>query len=273
MLTTALESHPTYPTYSHLLSPGWIAGRKVVSASVYTLLYTLADSSSPRQDNSDAQYSSFRDNIPYLLALLVAHPLLRRVYEHFGQPIDTSSTQTKANTTTAQGDARLASRVRFDFYFALIFIVALHGVSAIKVLGILYVNYKIAKSLPRQYVPTITWTFNIAILFANELCTGYPFERIATILVSSADNAGQDSPLVLWARYLDSFGGIMPRWEVLFKVTILRQISFNMDYYWSLDYPASSPIEVSRFLHKTSCCLTVIRRNKLILRHYRSETA
>lgn len=222
-------------------------------------------------DNSDAQYSSFRDNIPYLLALLVAHPLLRRVYEHFAQPVDAGSTQTKANATTAQGDARLARRVRFDFYFALIFIVALHGVSAIKVLGILYVNYKIAKSLPRQYVPTITWTFNIAILFANELCTGYPFERIATML-SSEGNAGQESPLILWGRYLDSFGGIMPRWEVLFKVTILRQISFNMDYYWSLDYPASSPIEVSRSLHKTSSYLTVIRRNKLILRHYRSVT-
>ncbi|GMF75562.1 unnamed protein product [Aspergillus oryzae] len=195
--------------------------------------------------SQDAQYSSFRDNIPYLLALLVAHPLLRRVYEHFAQPVDAGSTQTKANATTAQGDARLARRVRFDFYFALIFIVALHGVSAIKVLGILYVNYKIAKSLPRQYVPTITWTFNIAILFANELCTGYPFERIATML-SSEGNAGQESPLILWGRYLDSFGGIMPRWEVLFKVTILRQISFNMDYYWSLDYPASSPIERDR---------------------------
>ncbi|KAE8322394.1 MBOAT, membrane-bound O-acyltransferase family-domain-containing protein [Aspergillus sergii] len=222
VIEVSQESHPTYPTYSHLLSPGWIAGRKV--------------------DNSDAQYSSFRDNIPYLLALLVAHPLLRRVYEHFAQPVDAGSTQTKANATTAQGDARLARRVRFDFYFALIFIVALHGVSAIKVLGILYVNYKIAKSLPRQYVPTITWTFNIAILFANELCTGYPFERVATML-SSAGDTGQESPLILWGRYLDSFGGIMPRWEVLFKVTILRQISFNMDYYWSLDYPASSPIE------------------------------
>ncbi len=28
--TIALESHPTYPTYSHLLSQGWIPGRKVV---------------------------------------------------------------------------------------------------------------------------------------------------------------------------------------------------------------------------------------------------
>lgn len=37
----------------------------------------------------------------------------------------------------------------------------------------------------------------------------------------------------------------MPRWEVLFKVTVLRLISFNMDHYWSLEYPAGSAIEVS----------------------------
>lgn len=223
MFKTVIEvsqrSHPTYPAYSHLLSPGWIAGRQV--------------------DNSDSQYSSFRDNIPYLLALLVTHPLLRRVYERFAQPVDTAPSNSKTNAVTTQGDARLRSRVRFDFYFAVVFIVALHGMSAIKVLGILYVNYRIAKSLPRRYLPAATWTFNIATLFANELCSGYHFERLATMLVSSADSA----PLVLWARYLDSLGGIMPRWEVLFKVTILRQISFNMDYYWSLDYPASSPIE------------------------------
>lgn len=38
----------------------------------------------------------------------------------------------------------------------------------------------------------------------------------------------------------------MPRWEVLFKITILRLISFNMDHYWSLDRSRSgSPVEVS----------------------------
>ncbi|KAE8354660.1 MBOAT, membrane-bound O-acyltransferase family-domain-containing protein [Aspergillus coremiiformis] len=221
VIEVSQERHPSYPTYSHLLSPGWIAGRKV--------------------DNSDAQYSSFRDNIPYLLALLVAHPLIRRAYERYVLA-DPVSAHSAANGAMALGDARLARRVRFDVYFALVFIVALHGVSAVKVLCILYINYKIAKSLPQGYVPAVTWTFNIAILFANELCTGYPFERMAT-MVSSAASGGQEAPLVIWARYLDSFGGIMPRWEVLFKVTILRQISFNMDYYWSLSYPASSPIE------------------------------
>lgn len=62
----------------------------------------------------------------------------------------------------------------------------------------------------------------------------------------------QESSLVQWGRFLDSFGGIMPRWEVLFNIAILRMISFNMDYYWCLDYPATSPIEVSLPANNTS---------------------
>lgn len=37
----------------------------------------------------------------------------------------------------------------------------------------------------------------------------------------------------------------MARWQIFFKFTILRLISFNMDYYWSLTYPSESPIEVT----------------------------
>jgi hypothetical protein len=141
----------------------------------------------------------------------------------------------------ASGAARLDRRVRFDYYFALVFITALHGVSAIKVLVILYLNYKIAKSLPRQYIPAATWIFNICTLFSNELCGGYPLERVATFFTLGG---GEKSPLMQWARYIDGFGGLMPRWEILFNLTVLRLISFNMDYYWSLDYPAASAIEV-----------------------------
>ncbi|KAL4921535.1 MBOAT, membrane-bound O-acyltransferase family-domain-containing protein [Aspergillus aurantiobrunneus] len=217
------ESHPTYPTYSHLLSPGWIPGRKV--------------------DNSDAQYSGFRDNIPYLLVLLVVHPSLRRIYEYFTRA-PSANTANNATSVAAAGDARAARRIQFDHYFALVFITALHGISAVKILVVLYLNYKIAKRLPRKYVPAATWSFCIGTLFANEFCGGYPLERIVTFLTPAAgDRTGKDSALVQWARYLDSFGGLMPRWEVLFKITILRLISFNMDYYWSLDCPASSPIE------------------------------
>ena len=191
------------------------------------------------KDNSDAQYATFRNNIPYLFCLLIAHPLLRRVYEHYASP------QNGTSSPIAAGEARFTRRMRSDFYFALVFILALHGVSAFKVLFLFYVNYKIGRTLPRPYIPAATWIFNICILFANELCKGYPFAQIALFLSPSAGVPGEESALVQWARSLDSFGGIMPRWEILFNIAILRMISFNMDYYWSLDYPATSPIEVS----------------------------
>ncbi|KAA8644226.1 hypothetical protein EYZ11_004524 [Aspergillus tanneri] len=216
------ESHPSYSSYADLLSPGWVPGRKV--------------------DNSDTQYSTFRDNTPYLLVLLVVHPLLRRAYDAFIHPTDTGAVSSKSNVVVP-GEARLNQRIRFDYGFALIFIIALHGVSAAKVLLILYVNYKIAKSLPREYIPAGTWAFNICTLFANELCGGYTFERIASLLMARTNGTGEDTPLILWGRSIDGFGGLIPRWEILFNIAVLRLISFNMDYYWSLDYPAASALE------------------------------
>lgn len=180
------------------------------------------------------------------MVLLIAHPLLRRAFEYYTRSTDTSSTSSNGNASTAAADARSTRRIQFDFYFALIFIVALHGISALKVLSILYVNYKIAKTLPRKYIPAATWIFNISTLFANELCGGFPVEKMAALLAGSGES-GKEALLVSWGRTLDGFGGLMPRWEILFNITVLRLISFNMDYYWSLEYPSSSPIEVSRY--------------------------
>ncbi|KAJ5495846.1 Glycerol uptake protein 1 [Penicillium diatomitis] len=216
------DSHPVYPTYSHLLSQGWIPGRLV--------------------DNSDAQYAGFRDNFPYLLLLVISHPILRRAYQRF---VATPKTDHRtARSPSAAADAQLDQRMRFDFAFGLVFITALHGISALKILSILYLNYKIGTSLPRSYVPAATWTFNICILFANELCRGYSLEVLATIISPGPDSSSdKHTGLVQWAKALDNLGGIMPRWEVLFKVTILRLISFNMDHHWSLQYPATNALE------------------------------
>ncbi|KXG48256.1 Membrane bound O-acyl transferase, MBOAT [Penicillium griseofulvum] len=223
VIDVSKESHPSYSTYSHLLSPGWIPGRKV--------------------DNSDSQYEGFRDNIPILLLLLIAHPLARRVYQSFA---NRSKTETKqlSNSVNGAAEAQLEQRMRFDFLFGLVFITALHGVSALKVLLILYVNFRIGRDLPRSYVPTATWTFNICVLFANELSGGYSLERIAKLFApGSGTSESTPTGLVQWGQTLDDFGGLMPRWEILFKVTVLRLISFNMDHHWSADYPAASPIE------------------------------
>jgi hypothetical protein len=226
MLMIPPVSHPNYPKYESLLSPGWIFGRKV--------------------DNSDAQYASFRDNVPYMFLVLVLHPTLRKLFSVV-YPLESQSTVPTTSVNVqghllqpALADARLNQRVTFDLYFALIFLGALHGFSAFKVLFILYLNFFIATKLPRRFVPLATWTFNISILFANELCGGYPYAATAKFILpwSSEDsNSG-------WGSVLDRYGGLIPRWEILFKITILRLISFNMDHCWSLGRSAVSSIEV-----------------------------
>lgn len=251
LLNSCPETHPEYTRFSHLLEDGWIPGRKVVRSTL-TFLRQL-QSNNPSQDNSDAQYSSFRDNIPYMAILLVLHPLIRKAYGAFWR-IDTytqARPSTGANPALSQGlspsaasDARLEHRISFDLGFAAIFLIALHGVSALKVFFILYVNFKIATQMPKTYVPAATWIFNIGILFANELGHGYPLAEVAALLLPSQTSAGGNvDPKAGWAGWIDSYGGLLPRWEILFNFTVLRSISFNLDYYWSLN-TGSSPIEV-----------------------------
>ncbi|KAI1806543.1 MBOAT-domain-containing protein [Daldinia bambusicola] len=213
---------PKYRRYENLLSPGWIPGRKI--------------------DASDAQYRTFRNNIPYMAALLIFHPLLRRLYNTIVYPI--KSVSQSARPTPEEADQRLNQRASFDFGFALIYLVALHGISSLKILLILYLNYQVATTLPRKYIPAATWIFNIGTLFANELFKGYRFGAIAELIVGPPDIPSllHEGP-VAWGRWLDSYGGLMGRWEILFNITVLRLISFNLDYYWSLDRRSYSPIE------------------------------
>ena len=196
------------------------------------------------QDISDAQYRTFRYNLPYMALLLVFHPLLRRVWNAV-YPIPQEAKGARANAPEA-AEARLRQRTSYDFAFALFFLVVLHGFSAVKILVILAMNYKLATSLPRKYIPVVSWLFNICILFANELGDGYQFRNMALSLTGTPakDLVSDASTLVKVGEWLDSYGGIMRRWEILFNITVLRLVSFNLDYYWSLDRRGSSPIEV-----------------------------
>ncbi|KAK4084223.1 uncharacterized protein Triagg1_703 [Trichoderma aggressivum f. europaeum] len=192
-------SDPRYPKYERFLSDGWIPGRKI--------------------DNSDAQYNTFRGNFPVMTGLLIFHPLLRKGWESVYKP----------SARGSRGSTRLEKRATFDFVFAIIFIVILHGISSFKILAILGINYQIATKLPRQYIPAATWIFNIGTLFANELTMGYRFQLLANWV------GPPWGPLAHWGYWLDRWGGILRRWDILFNITILRLISFNLDYYWSID--------------------------------------
>lgn len=201
------------------------------------------------QDNTDAQYSGFRQNVPYLFVVVTLHPLLRKAYDSFWRA-DTYTQVRPSNggltmglTPSAAADARLNQRVSFDVGFAVVFLAALHGFSIFKILAILYLNYQIGFKLPRAYIPGATWIFNLAVLFANELLHGYHYSAIfGFFLPSTLSEKG--TPARNFGHTLDSYGGLIPRWDVLFNFTVLRLISFNLDYYWSLNSRASSPLEV-----------------------------
>ena len=233
-LISYTASHPNYPNFENLLSPGWIPGRKV--------------------DNSDQQYASFRDNVPYLFLVLILHPLLRRLFNSAYLPAENNSGKSSLRVQSGNGSPygrqrsadsqRLDQRLTFDVCFGVVFIIALHGFSAAKVLIILYINYTIATKLKKEYVPVATWVFNIGILFANELGHGYPYETIATAILPWGVSEKEGTPTSNWGTYLDSYGGLIPRWEVLFNITVLRLISFNFDHYWSFNQSGGSPLEV-----------------------------
>jgi hypothetical protein len=135
-------------------------------------------------------------------------------------------------------------RISFDVPFTIIFVVALHGFSAFKIVAILYMNYYIAKNLPRLYVPAATWIFGVGILFANEFGKGYSYAAILDVFLPSTPTSEKEQPATNFGHTLDSFGGLIPRWEVLFNFTVLRLISFNMDYYWSIASHNSNSLEV-----------------------------
>ena len=191
-----------------------------------------------------------------MFLLLILHPLLRRAYESV-RPLQKSpsvpSTDSKSNgqlsrsLVTSAADSRLNQRVTFDLYFSMVFIAALHGFSTLKVFLILCANFTFATRLPKSYVPAFTWIFNIGILFANELFNGYPFASLAASFMPPANSNNPAAGLRIqknWVSMLDSYGGLISRWEILFNITVLRLISFNLDYYWSLDRVGASPIEV-----------------------------
>lgn len=70
-------------------------------------------------------------------------------------------------------------RVIFDLFFALCFLIGVHGANIIKILIILSLNYTIAKQLGgRKVLPWVTWVFNVGVLFLNEWFDGYQFRDI-----------------------------------------------------------------------------------------------
>ncbi|GJN93639.1 hypothetical protein Rhopal_006696-T1 [Rhodotorula paludigena] len=192
-----------YWRYGPHLSDGWIFGRRV--------------------DVTDDQYHLFRSHLPLLVALLLLHVLLSHSFRLVLSRISPSCNP--RSSSYAPSKARTA-RARFSATFSLVLLAALHGSSLPKMLAILWANYRIAMlggsakrsggRWRREWTPYATWAFNVAILFANELAEGYHYRAI--------------SPSLAW---LDDYGGLLPRWHISWNISMLRLVSFNMEYYWA----------------------------------------
>lgn len=173
-------------------------------------------------------------------------------------------------TSPVHNGDRINQRIGFDVFFGVFYLIALHGFSAAKAFLILYINFVLATRLTQKYVPAATWTFNTGILFANEFGKGYPFAIILDGFLPRSgpgETASEGIIQTSWGTMLDSYGGLIPRWEVLFKFAILRMISFNLDYVWSLNRAGDNPGEVcsssEAFFHVFDSKLIVTRRSSL----------
>ncbi|KAI8331343.1 hypothetical protein BC941DRAFT_382702 [Chlamydoabsidia padenii] len=170
------DTNRHYPEYAARLSDGWIFGRKV--------------------DNSDDQYAFFRNNLLKLVVLALVFIGLTRSMAFF--------------TSGAKGRLHLLALT------STIIIGALHGTSVIKIGIIISTSYAIGRlSGGSKLNPILTWIFNLAVLFLNEVYNGYSFIDLHSSL-----------------GWMDQYSGVISRWHVLFNFVMLRLVSFNMDYYW-----------------------------------------
>lgn len=139
---------------------------------------------------TDDQYHLFRSHLPLLGALLLLHVLLSHSFRLLLSRLSPSCNP--RSSSYAPSKARTA-RARFSATFSLVLLAALHGSSLPKVLAILWANYRIAMlggasakkvggRWRREWTPYATWAFNVAILFANELCEGYHYRAISHAL-------------------------------------------------------------------------------------------
>ncbi|KAI9094552.1 MBOAT, membrane-bound O-acyltransferase family-domain-containing protein [Phlyctochytrium arcticum] len=167
------ENHPNFSMYKHRLRTGWMLNRRV--------------------DNSDAQYASFRNNIPLLIKVAIGYLALSHIAQRIAP----------------------ATRMPFALLFSTVFLSIIHGTSVLKLFAITGVNFVVSNYVGRKASVVFSWLWSLGILFANFKFDGYKFGAISESL-----------------EWMDQYNGINMRWWITFNFSILRMISYTMDHYW-----------------------------------------
>lgn len=100
----------------------------------------------------------------------------------------------------------------------LVFMFLLHGFNLTKILFIVGVNYCLTRVVPSKIRPVSVWAWALIVLFGTEWI---------------------DFPFIPKSLFL----GFYTRWNIVFKVTVLRMISYSMDHHCFLETKMSSSQE------------------------------
>lgn len=173
------ETNPNYPKFEHLLSQGWMLGRKV--------------------DNSDQQYRFFRDNFWFLWTLVAGHVALRKIAVSFAPH----------------------KRTTFDLVVGILYLLALHGTNVVKIALHVSVMYILATQVENtRHARIALWVYGVLTLFLNDKL------RNVALHIDAIDHG---------------FHGVVERWDVFYNFTLLRMLSFGLDYLEKRDLPKLEP--------------------------------
>lgn len=144
---------------------------------------TRLKSASAAQDNSDAQYRTFRTNLPLLCLLAFALLSLKHLCLKLLSSRSTSPSSASRRTDTREPQIPLTT------ILSLIFLWILHGANTLKILIIMGVSYTIAKGCGTTgrgtpVGPVLTWAWSMGLLFAAERYDGFEggFGRVHPML-------------------------------------------------------------------------------------------
>ncbi|PVU96417.1 hypothetical protein BB561_001198 [Smittium simulii] len=206
------ETGPAFQKYQHLLSDGWLFGRKM--------------------DLSDHQWSYFRKNLLTLTIVMGCFVVYNKFIDIYIKYTANSSKinswdfqplyQPNGNFYSASNQINkkfLDFKIKSMGVFIISFLVILTGTSLVFILGIISINYYVLKrhAAGTKYGALIMWALNIFFLFLNETNRGYSFAKI--------------HPLLTW---MDNYRGLNRRWDTTFNITMLRIMSFDLDYHWQI---------------------------------------
>ncbi|KAG0306124.1 glycerol transporter [Dissophora globulifera] len=178
---------------------------------LFLLLHPLIHIEDNPNYENDGQYAGFRNNLPTLIAVICIYiplsHLFRSVFAPTPQPL--------------KNPHQPLYRAYFFLAFSAVYLYYMYGNSILKIGAIVTTNYLIGKAGGgARWMPAATWAFTLAILFLNEGYDGYNFADLHESFAWLDENRGMDR-----------------RWDVHFNFTMLRLVSFNLDYFWSINAP------------------------------------